>query len=108
MKREIKLLKHNIFAKACIVIEATKDKDFDIERISAVDLTGSKSLQAMTGDFGMAVYNENNFGFYTSWKDYEELQEKLKITEEGYEEFLDNFTADLVDSVIEYVNDSKR
>lgn len=108
MKREIKLLKHNLVIKACIAHESTKEKDFDITVVSAVDLTNSKCLQLMNGDFGMAVYNENYFGFYLSWKDYEKLQEELKITEEGYEDFLMDITADLVDSVIEYVNDSKR
>lgn len=108
MTREIKLEKHDLVARACIAHEPTKDKDYDIERVSAVDLTDSKCLQTMTGDFGMAVYNENMFGYYLSWKDYEALQEKLKITEEHYEEFLDNVTSDLIDSIINYVNELKK
>lgn len=104
MIRNLKLEKFDITANACITFEPTKDKDYDIERITAVDLIGSKSLQTMSGDFGMAIYNENKFGFYISWKDYEDLQKKLTITEDKHEEFLNNITSDLVDSVINYIN----
>ena len=33
----------------------------------AVDLKGSKSIQMATGDFGIVIYNELNFGFVISW-----------------------------------------
>ena len=104
MTRNLKLEKHNVYANACIAINETKDKAFTIDRITAVDLRGSKCIQTMTDDFGMVVYNENMHGFYVSWKEYETLQKELNIAEEEYEAFLDDFTADLVDTVINYIN----
>ena len=38
---------------------------------------------------------------------YTKLQNELKISEENYEDFLDNFSNDFSDSVIEFVNCSQ-
>lgn len=108
MIREFKLEKHDLTIKACITKDQTKDSDFKIERIAAVDLSNSKSIEILNNDYGMAVYNEFGFGFCLSWKDFEAFQEAQKIQEEQYEEFLDNITSDLVDSVIKHVNDLKK
>lgn len=104
MIRNLKLEEFDIVANACIVHEATKEKDFDIEKIVSVNLKNSKGLELTSGDFGIAIYNEDKFGLYLNWKDYEKLKITLKISEEEYDQFLDNITANLVDSVIKYIN----
>ena len=107
----MKLKNHEIKAKACKVdkkkVPTTKGENYELDVliITAVDLKGSKALQLASGDFGIVVYNELNFGFMISWKDFEKLQADLKISEENYEEFLDNFTNDFSDTVIEFVKD---
>lgn len=110
MERDIKLKNHEIVAKACYV-EKVKSKtvkgenyEIDVSIITAVDLKDSKSLQMATGDFGIVVYNELNFGFMIGWKEFEKLQANLKISEEKYEEYLDNFINDFSDTVIEFLN----
>ncbi len=111
MKRDIKLNNYEISAKAC-KIEQNKEKttkgenyEIDASLITAVDLKGSKALQMASGDFGIVIYNELNFGFMINWKEFENLQEKLEISEKNYEEFLDNFMNDFSDTVIEFVKD---
>jgi len=99
MIKEIKLDKYNLIAKACVMHEESEDTENHIERIVAVNIKGSISLQAMTGDFGIVVYNENMLGFFIDWKDYESLRKELNIHEEDID-FLDNITSDLIDSVI--------
>lgn len=113
MQREIKLKNYEIKAKACEVekeeVKTTKSKNYEIEVsiITAVDIKNSKALKMATGDFGLVVYNEFNFGFMITWKEFEKLQEELKISEENYEEFLDNFTNDFSDTIIDFVNSAK-
>ncbi|WP_323593547.1 hypothetical protein [Aliarcobacter butzleri] len=108
MQRSIKLKNHEIVAKACLVEkeEATKSKNYeiDVSIITAVNLKGSKALQMASGDFGIVVYNELNFGFMISWNEFEKLQADLKISEEQYEEYLDNFMNDFSDTVIDFVS----
>ncbi|WP_323593838.1 hypothetical protein [Aliarcobacter butzleri] len=108
MQRNIKLKNHEIVAKACLVEkeEATKSKNYeiDVSIITAVNLKGSKALQMASGDFGIVVYNELNFGFMISWNEFEKLQADLKISEEQYEEYLDNFMNDFSDTVIDFVS----
>lgn len=111
MKREIKLNNYEISAKACKIeqnkVKTTKNENYEIDVliITAVDIRNSKSLEMVTGDFGIVIYNELNFGFMISWKEFEKLQEKLNISEENYEEFLDNFMNDFSDTVIDFVKD---
>ena len=110
MLRELKLKNHEIVAKACIVekqvAKTTKGENYeiDISMITAVDLKGSKALQMATGDFGMVIYNELNFGFMISWCAFEKLQADLKINEDKYEDYLDNFTNDFSDTVIDLIS----
>lgn len=110
MERDIKLKNHGIVAKACLVekeiIKTTKGENYeiDVSIITAVDLKGSKALQMASGDFGIVIYNELNFGFMIGWKEFERFQTDLEISEEKYEEFLDNFINDFSDTVIEFLN----
>ncbi|MCT7471295.1 hypothetical protein N5T90_10445 [Aliarcobacter cryaerophilus] len=110
MERDIKLKNHGIVAKACLVekeiIKTTKGENYeiDVSIVTAVDLKGSKALQMASGDFGIVVYNELNFGFMISWNEFEKLQADLKISEEKYEEYLDNFMNDFSDTVIDFIN----
>lgn len=110
MQREIKLKNYEIKAKACEVekeeVSTKKSKNYEIEVsiITAVDIKNSKALKMATGDFGIVIYNEFNFGFMISWKEFEKLQEELKISEENYEEFLDKFTNDFSDTIIDFLN----
>ena len=109
MRRDIKLEKYNIKALACLIekknVETHKNKNYEIETsmITAVDLKGSKSLQIASGDFGIVIYNELNFGFIINWNQFEKLQADLKINESEYEEFLDDFTNDFSDTVINFI-----
>lgn len=109
MKRNIKLSNYEISAKACKIEKnkekTTKGENYEIDAllITAVDLKGSKALQMASGDFGIVIYNELNFGFMINWKEFENLQEKLEISEKNYEEFLDNFMNDFSDTVIEFL-----
>jgi hypothetical protein len=113
MQRDIKLNKHEIVARACGVkqkefpVVKRGAEEFEISIITAVDLSGSKALETATNDYGLAVYNELGFGFAISWKSFEDLQEKLKITEEKYEDYLDNFINDFSDTVIDFVKTLK-
>ncbi len=110
MKREMKLSKYEVIARACKVekkeFPVTKRgvTEIDVLIITAVDIRNSKSLEMVTGDFGMTVYNELGYGFMISWDIFENLQKELKITEEKYEEFLDDFLNNFTDTVIEFIN----
>ena len=106
MQRDIKLKNHEIVAKACLVKKETtrgKNHEIDVSIITAVDLKGSKALQMASGDFGIVIYNELNFGFMISWNEFEKLQTDLKISEEKHEEYLDNFMNDFSDTVIQFI-----
>ena len=106
MQRDIKLKNHEIVAKACLVRKETtrsKNHEIDVSIITAVNLKGSKALQMASGDFGIVIYNELNFGFMISWNEFEKLQADLKISEEKYEEYLDNFMNDFSDTVIQFI-----
>lgn len=113
MRRDIKLEKHNIKALACLVekknINTDKNKNYEIETsiITAVELKGSKSLQIASGDFGIVIYNELNLGFIVSWNQFEKLQSDLKISEKEYEKFLDDFTNDFSDTIINFIENNK-
>jgi hypothetical protein len=98
--------KYKIYANACIVIYTREKEIFTIERVTAVNLKDSKCLQTMTNDKGIVVYNENDYGFFVNWKDYEEFKKKLKIKEDECEEFLDNFIDDLINTVIDHIKGS--
>jgi hypothetical protein len=107
MQRELKLKNYEITAKACKVENRNSENEkyeIDVSIITAVNIKNSKALEMASGDFGIVVYNELNFGFMISWKEFEKLQNKLKISEENYEEFLDNFTNNFSDTVVEFVN----
>lgn len=110
MQRNIKLKNHEIVAKACLVekeiVKTTKGENYeiDVSIITAVDLKGSKALQMALGDFGIVIYNELNFGFMISWDEFQKLQADLEISEEKYEEYLDNFMNDFSDTVIDFIN----
>lgn len=110
MKREIKLNNYEINARACKIeqnkVKTTKSENYelDVSIITAVDLKASKALQMASGDFGIVIYNELNFGFMISWKEFEKLQEKLNINEENYEEFLDDFMNDFSDTIIDFLH----
>ena len=109
MQRQLRLKNYELISKACEVEKeetSTKKKNYEIDAsiITAVDIKNSKSLKMATGDFGIVVYNEFNFGFMITWKDFEKLQAELKITEEKYEEFLDNVLNDFSDTIIDFVN----
>lgn len=110
LKREIKIKNYNISAKACVVkkqkTKTARDEDYDIETslVSAVDLKGSKALMMATGDFGMVVYNELDFGFVVSWNEYERLQKELNVvSDRDYEELLDGFSNAFGDSILEFI-----
>ena len=111
MQRNIKLKNHEIVAKACLVKEDEtikgKNHEIDVSIITAVDLKDSKALQMASGDFGIVIYNELNFGFMISWNEFEKLQADLKISEEKYEEYLDNFMNDFSDTVIDFIETLK-
>ena len=110
MLRELKVGNYNLNAKACCVKEIKsktvkgENYEIDVSIITAVDLKGSKALQMASGDFGIVIYNELNFGFMISWNEFEKLQADLKISEEKYEEYLDNFMNDFSDTVIGLIN----
>ena len=107
MKRSINIKVGNKFgieAKACLV-KNLDEYEVDVSKIMAVDLKGSKSIQMATGDFGIVIYNELNFGFVLSWKIFEEVQAELNIQEVNYEEFLDKVCDNFYDTVLEYINE---
>ena len=112
MQRSIRLKNHEIVAKACLIEkdETTNGKNYeiDVSIITAVNLKGSKALQMASGDFGIVIYNELNFGFMISWNEFEKLQADLKISEEQYEEYLDNFMNDFSDTVIDFVSNFEK
>jgi hypothetical protein len=66
-------------------LQQKKSKNYEIEfsTITAVDIKNSKALKMATGDFGLVVYNEFNFGFMISWKEFEKLQEFQKTKEDS-------------------------
>lgn len=110
MERNIKLKKHEIVAKACLVKKNTtrsEDYEISVSITTAVDLKDSKALQMVSGDFGIVIYNELNIGFMVDWKEFEKLQVDLKISEEKYEEFLDEFMSDFSDTIIEFIKTLK-
>ena len=96
MKRSININignKFGIEAKACLV-KNLDEYEVDVSKIMAVDLKGSKSIQMATGDFGIVIYNELNFGFVLSWNLFEEVQE----------EFLDKVCNNFSDTILSYIN----
>lgn len=103
MRRNIKFNNYDMNAKACIVVN--KKDEIETSIVTAVSLKGSRALQTATGDFGIVVYNELNFGFMISWKQYEKIQSDLNISEEDYEKFLDDLINDFTDSVMDISND---
>ena len=107
MKRSININVGNKFgieAKACLV-KNLDEYEVDVSKIMAVDLKGSKSIQMATGDFGIVIYNELNFGFVLSWKIFEEVQAELNIQEDEYEDFLDKVCNNFSDTILKYINE---
>ena len=111
MKRDIKLNNYEISARACKIetnnVKTIKGENYeiDISIITAVDLKGSKSIQMATGDFGIVIYNELNFGFVLSWKIFEEVQAMLNIQEDEYEDFLDKVCDNFSNTILGYINE---
>ena len=107
MKRSINIKVNNKFgieAKACLV-KNLDEYEVDVSKIMAVDLKGSKALQMTTGDFGIVIYNELNFGFVISWNLFEEVQAELNIQEANYEEFLDKVCNNFSDTILGYIDE---
>ena len=107
MKRSINIKVGNKFgieAKACLVKDLD-EYEVDVSKIMAVDLKGSKSIQMATGDFGIVIYNELNFGFVISWNLFEEVQAEPNIQEADYEDFLDKVCNNFSDTILEYINE---
>lgn len=107
MQRSINIKVGNKFgieAKACLV-KNLDEYEVDVSKIMAVDLKGSKSIQMATGDFGIVIYNELNFGFVISWKIFEEVQAELNIQEADYEDFLDKVCDNFSDTILKYINE---
>lgn len=107
MKRSINIdvgNKFGIEAKACLV-KNLDEYEVDVSKIMAVDLKGSKSIQMATGDFGIVIYNELNFGFVLSWNLFEGVQAELNIQEADYEEFLDKVCDNFSDTILKYINE---
>ena len=107
MKRSININignKFEIEAKACLV-KNLDECEVDVLKIMAVDLKGSKSIQMATGDFGIVIYNELNFGFVLSWNLFEAIQAELNIQEDEYEDFLDKVCDNFSDTILEYINE---
>ena len=105
MKRSININVGNKFgveAKACLV-KNLDECEVDVLKIMAVDLKGSKSIQMATGDFGIVIYNELNFGFVISWNLFEGVQAELNIQEVNYEEFLDKVCDNFSDTILGYI-----
>lgn len=90
-------------ARAC-VIQVKAEGEVLVERVMAVDFKDSKVVQMCSGDFGIVIYNELNFGFMITWKQFEEVQTKLNIQEEDYEAFLEDFCNSFSDSILDYIN----
>ena len=88
------------------IIKTTKGENYeiDVSIITAVDLKGSKALQMASGDFGIVIYNELNFGFVISWKIFEEVQAALNIQEANYEDFLDKVCDNFSDTILGYIS----
>ena len=105
MKRDIKLTIYDIVARACIV---KKHAHFEetVLPVMSVDIKGSKALQMASGDFGIVIYNELNFGFMISWKEFKKIQTELNIKEDDEEDFLDSFTTYFSETIIKFLNDS--
>ena len=107
MKRSINIKVGNKFgieAKACLV-KRIDEYVYGVSKIMAVDLKGSKSIQIASGDFGIVIYNELNFGFVISWNLFEGVQAELNIQEANYEEFLDKVCDNFSDTILEYINE---
>ena len=107
MKRSINIAVGNKFgieAKACLV-KNLDECEVDVSRIMAVDLRGSKSVRMATGDFGIVIYNELNFGFVISWNLFEGVQAELNIQEANYEDFLDKVCNNFSDTILGYINE---
>ena len=106
MQRSINIKVGNKFgieAKACLV-KNLDEYEVDVSKIMAVDLKGSKSIQMATGDFGIVIYNELNFGFVLSWNLFEGVQAELNIQEADYEDFLDKVCNNFSDTILEYIS----
>ena len=110
MKRDIKLNNYEISARACKIetdnVKTIKGGNYeiDVSIITAVDLKNSKALQMASGDFGIVIYNELNFGFVISWKIFEEVQAALNIQEANYEDFLDKVCDNFSDTILGYIS----
>ena len=107
MKRSINIAVGNKFgieAKACLV-KNLDEYEVDVSKIMAVDLKDSKSIQMATGDFGIVIYNELNFGFVLSWNLFEGVQAELNIQEADYEDFLDKVCNNFSDTILGYIDE---
>ena len=99
--KTIMLDKYEIKAHPCRVLFSREKEACIINRVTAVDLYGSKCLEVNSGDNGIVVLNENNYGFFIAWKDYKDLRKTINIEgDDEFDNFLDMVIADLVDTVI--------
>lgn len=108
MKRTLTLLKNKIEIQSCKVTLETKKEEFKLERKVAVDITNSKCIDNYSNDNGIIVFNEDLYGYYLDWKEYEKLKSKKKIKEEDEDQFMDDITTDIVDTVINHINTEKK
>ena len=99
MLREIELSRHVLYAKACTIRRET------VISVIAVDIRCSTSLSLISDDFGIAVNNELGNGFVISWSDIKALQNKLNISDEKYEYFIENLKDDFFDTVIKMLKE---
>lgn len=96
----LKISGYDIEAKPCILNE---DKT-KVEKITAVDLRNSKYLKSLINDTGLIVYNEDNYGFFVSWKEFEVIEQGPNISEDNYEKILSDFNFIFIKMVVNHIN----
>lgn len=113
---KIKYSKIEIECKACKVFvynkKSKKEKESYIDEVVAVDLTNSKSLYFLNCSMGIAVYNENKYGFYISIEDIDKTLEEYKNKELKYKKETDKEVLDdIIDlfkrDIIQFLSSSK-
>jgi len=103
--KTIILDKYEIEAHPCRTLFFREKETCVINRVTAVDLYGSKCLEINSSDNGIVVLNENNYGFFITWDEYKELRKTLDVKgDDEFDDFLDMVITDLVDTVIRICN----
>ena len=99
--KTIKLDKYEIEAYPCRVLFFREKETCVINKVAAVDLHGSKCLEMNSSDNGIVVLNEDNYGFFITWDEYEELRKTLDVKgDDKFDDFLDMVITDLVNTII--------